>query len=138
MLGYLSILDWIYLSISYLDLSLVLLFVVLSVLVFYFTHNFGFWENIPIKIMFLFVIFGGFLLLIKTKKMGSGDFWVFFLLCLVIPFQDIVESLYISIIAGGIYALLVVLLDRRNIRKQIPFIPFMTIGFLVAIMLDIF
>jgi leader peptidase (prepilin peptidase)/N-methyltransferase len=69
--------------------------------------------------------------------MGSGDFWVFILISFLLTPQTILKSLHVSIISGGVYSLILVFIDRKNLKKQIPFIPFMTIGFLMAIFFDI-
>jgi prepilin signal peptidase PulO-like enzyme (type II secretory pathway) len=137
LLGYLSVVDWLYLSISYLDLGIVILFTIFFSSTFFLHHYLFFSEQFSLKFLILFLIIVGYLLLIYFKKMGSGDFWVFILISLLLTPQTILKSLHISIISGGVYSLILVIIDRKNRKKQIPFIPFITIGFLVAILFNI-
>lgn len=133
LLGYLSVKDWIYLSISYYDLLVVLVFTLFSSLVF-FQHPYLFFiADFPLKILVLSITLFLYFILIISKKMGSGDFWIFLFISFLLHYREILESLYLSILVGGIYSIILVLMDRKNLKKQIPFIPFLTIGFLLSI-----
>lgn len=135
LLAYLSVLDWCYLSISYVDLGIVVLFTLLFSVSFYFHQYPFFTEMFPFKLGILMLVLVGYMFLIYFKKMGTGDFWIFILISFLLHPTDILRSLYISILIGGCYSLLLVIIDKKNLKKQIPFIPFISLGFLLTILM---
>jgi len=138
LLGYLSFIDWLYLSISIFDICLLILFWIASVVVFLLSNDYQFYNKFLFSRLALLLIFMlGFLACIKKKKMGMGDLWVFCFTGLLLRPIDVLESIYFSFLSGGFYSILLVLWDPKNLKKKIPFIPFLTIGFLLAILFDI-
>lgn len=135
LLGYLSYIDWKYLSISIFDLSLLLFFDLISMIAFFVSHSFLNGNELMIRFILLIAFLVLFLVLVLAKKMGLGDFWFFCLVGFLLKPIDMIRGLFYSFMIGGVYSIFLVLSDKKNLKKKIPLIPFLTIGILLTILL---
>jgi prepilin signal peptidase PulO-like enzyme (type II secretory pathway) len=69
----------------------------------------------------------------KGKGMGSGDLFVFVAMGLVLGAPKLIVSFYIMVISGCIFGLILALIHKRFKGLKMPFVPFMFLGFLVAL-----
>lgn len=72
---------------------------------------------------------------IKKMLFGFGDMIVFGMLALWFSFELLVSIFFFSFLIGGVFSILLVLKDRSYLKKYIPFIPFILLGFVVAALL---
>ncbi len=68
----------------------------------------------------------------KGKGMGFGDVKFVIFMGLFLGFPNILVGLFISFILGAIIGLLLIALEKKKIKSQVPFAPFLIIGTLVA------
>lgn len=136
-LGYLAFIDWLYLSISIFDLYILIIFDLIVFVVLMNSHAFVDSKELIFRFIVLILFLIGFLFAIKKTKMGIGDLWVFCFAGLLLKPIDILEGFYFSVLIGGLYSFILVLLDKKNLKKKIPFIPFLSMGFLIAILFEI-
>ena len=71
-------------------------------------------------------------LLSKGKAMGFGDVKLAFLMGLVLGFPDIVVALAIAFLLGSIIGLVLIALQKKTLKAEVPFGPFLVIGMLLA------
>ena len=78
----------------------------------------------------------GFLLILnlitKGKGMGMGDVKLAVFMGLFLGYPKIVVTFYVAFIIGAIYGLILMILKKANKKSQVPFGPFMILGFFVA------
>lgn len=79
-------------------------------------------------IVFLLII-----ALTKGKGMGSGDLFVFVAMGLVLGVPKLIVSFYVMVMSGCFFGLILALIYRRFKGLKMPFVPFMFLGFLVAV-----
>lgn len=91
---------------------------------------------LPIWNYFIGAIVGsGFLLLIAIVSrggMGGGDIKLFVVIGLVLGWQNTVLALFLSIMAGGIISIILLLFKLIDRKQMIPFGPFIFIGTMVT------
>ncbi len=81
-----------------------------------------FFSAIGASLFFLFLI-----LITKGKGMGYGDVKFVFLIGLLLGFPNIVFSLYLAFLTGGIVSIILILCRRKKFQKDtIPFGPFLS------------
>ncbi len=91
-------------------------------------------DNLVAGILIGFVIW----LIIKITKqtgMGEGDIEVMAIVGFTLGFPSILYSFYYTLIIGSIISLIYALIVKRYKNVQIPFVPFIFLGFLAAMML---
>jgi prepilin signal peptidase PulO-like enzyme (type II secretory pathway) len=71
--------------------------------------------------------------LTKGKGMGEGDLFVFVVMALVLGIGKLLVAFYVMIFAGCIYGLIKGLIIRKIKGVRLPFVPFMVLGFVVAL-----
>lgn len=79
--------------------------------------------------IFTFLFFYSFYFFSKGNLMGSGDAFLGLFLGLFLGFPKILISLFFSFILGGLIALALVFLKKKNFHSQIAFSPFLIFGF---------
>ncbi|HRI05353.1 MAG TPA: prepilin peptidase [Candidatus Dojkabacteria bacterium] len=67
------------------------------------------------------------------EKMGWGDLIIFMSLILAHGVAFGLSVLFFTILAGGVWGIILVVKDRENRKKYIPLVPFILIGFVLAI-----
>ena len=73
------------------------------------------------------------LTLILKKSFGLGDMLILIALGVILSYKGYITMFWISIFSALLYALLVGLVKRKNMKKvKIPMIPFFTLSFLIA------
>jgi leader peptidase (prepilin peptidase)/N-methyltransferase len=91
----------------------------------------GEWTGIYVLLQFL----PGVLVLIFAKisreYIGYGDGWVLLSLGCFLSVDDLVGMCMISLTCAGFVALFMLLVMHRGRRTQIPFVPFLLIGYVV-------
>jgi prepilin signal peptidase PulO-like enzyme (type II secretory pathway) len=99
----------------------------------YFLLNYNGYTSI---IYFLFIVAFYFLATLFKKNLkdsiGFGDFLLFFFLSLVMSADQYFSFLMIFAYTSGIFALLLVLKDRKNLKTYIPLVPIITIAFVLT------
>jgi len=78
---------------------------------------------------------GGFLLLVAVLSrggMGGGDIKLFFLIGLVLGWQDTVMALFLSIFSGAMVGIFLLLIGKVKRKQMIPFAPFIFVGTMVT------
>ncbi len=68
------------------------------------------------------------------EKIGIGDVIVFATIILAMGIKVGAISILATILISGVYAIYLVLKDKRNRKRYIPLVPFITLGYAVAIL----
>ena len=79
-----------------------------------------------------FLIIG--LIVFTTKGMGEGDIEIAIICGLFIGIKNILLSLFLAIIIGGIVGIIIVTLNLKKLKDRIAFGPFIAIGVLISIL----
>jgi leader peptidase (prepilin peptidase)/N-methyltransferase len=91
----------------------------------------GEWTGIYVLLQFL----PGVLVLIFAKIsrecIGYGDGWVLLSLGCFLSVDDLAGLCMVSLTCAGMVALFMLLVKRRGRRTQMPFVPFLLIGYVV-------
>ena len=98
-------------------------------------------NNLSMSILFGAVIFGGFFLFLriigsyiyKREAVGMGDIQLGVILGMPLVWQDIVLALYITFISASFVGLYL-LYQKQEKDRELPLIPFISLGFLVALL----
>lgn len=69
----------------------------------------------------------------KEKWMGWGDVYVGALAGAILGWQEIFLGLVISFTIGAVYAIIIVAMGKKNMKSQVPFIPFLALGTIIAV-----
>ena len=80
-----------------------------------------------------FVFFGVIILATLGRGMGVGDAKFVFWLGLIFPFPQIIQVLFLSFIAGAIYAVILIVAKKAKFGQTIPFGPFLSFGALISL-----
>tara|TARA_B100001142_G_scaffold320638_1_gene366006 strand:+ start:1518 stop:2276 length:759 start_codon:yes stop_codon:yes gene_type:complete len=135
-LGYLliivSLIDWISKNIYFDHLALLLA----AMMVFLTLTN-----KLSMSTLFGAAIFGGFFLFLriigsyiyKREAVGMGDIQLGVILGMPLVWQDIVLALYITFISASFVGLYL-LYQKQEKDRELPLIPFISLGFLVALL----
>ena len=77
----------------------------------------------------------GFLIVSRCTKeaLGYADSWMIFLLGMYLGIWKLVSALSFSFLAAGIWSLGKVVLKKKGRKEVIPFLPFLTAGYLGGI-----
>jgi leader peptidase (prepilin peptidase) / N-methyltransferase len=86
-----------------------------------------FFSGLGASFFFLF-----FYLISKGKWMGFGDVKLAFALGLFLGFPEIATALFLAFLIGSVVGLIIVVAQKKNIKSEIPFAPFLVTGTLLA------
>jgi prepilin signal peptidase PulO-like enzyme (type II secretory pathway) len=80
--------------------------------------------------------FSGIFLLLSLKKtlFGLGDILVFIVLAFWLELNLFLSTLLFSFFVGGVFSILLVLKDKAFLKKYIPFLPFVFLGYIFALL----
>ncbi len=82
------------------------------------------------------IIGGGFLLLVailsRGSGMGGGDIKLFFLIGLVLGWQDTLLALFLSTFVGAVFGGALLFIGKVQKKQMIPFGPFIFIGTMIT------
>lgn len=91
----------------------------------------------PVNYIFAIFIGSGFFLSIflisKGLWMGFGDVKFAILMGLLLGFPNILLALFLSFFFGAIIGIILIIFEKRGIKSEIPFAPFLIAGTLLAI-----
>ena len=98
-------------------------------------------NRLSVEILFGAAIFGGFFLLLriigsyiyKREAVGMGDIQIGVILGMPLIWQDIVLALYITFISASFIGLYL-LYQKQEKDRELPLIPFITLGFMIALL----
>lgn len=80
----------------------------------------------------------GFFLLLFVVSMGKwiglGDVKLAVFMGLVLSWPNILVALFLACFAGGIIGLILIVFQRKELKSEIPFGPFLTMGTFVALL----
>ena len=89
------------------------------------------------KLFLAAIIAGGFFLLqyliSKGKWIGDGDIMLGLFMGFALGWPNILLGLLLSYLVGAACGIILVIKDRKNLKQQIPFGPFLVIGTLVTL-----
>jgi prepilin signal peptidase PulO-like enzyme (type II secretory pathway) len=93
------------------------------------------WQNI-LNVLLAVVIASGFFLTIflisRGKWMGFGDVKLAILMGLLLGFPSIIVALFLAFFLGAIIGLTLMILDKKGLKSEIPFGPFLITGTFLA------
>jgi len=69
----------------------------------------------------------------KEKWMGWGDVYIGSLVGFVLGWPNILVGLLLSFTIGAIYAIVAVVVGEKNMKSQVPFIPFLAVGTIATV-----
>lgn len=70
----------------------------------------------------------------KTEDViGFGDIKLFVVIGLILGLEKVVIAVLVAIYLGGIYGVSLIIIDKKNSRKLIPFAPFISLGSIVSV-----
>lgn len=127
--------DWLYL-----EVPILIFWIILGIIGVNFIYNFyqefnqGIrffdmsWINYLMGGLVAWGFFFGLVFFSKEKWMGWGDVYVGLLAGLILGWPLILFGLLISFTIGAIYSIFIIIVKKGNLKSQIPFIPFLTIG----------
>jgi leader peptidase (prepilin peptidase)/N-methyltransferase len=82
----------------------------------------------------LLVVLYGWKLLFRQDGMGIGDVWVAGAIGAMLGFPDILVALMAAVFAGALMGMAVIAIQKKDLASQLPFGPFLTFGWLVALL----
>jgi len=85
----------------------------------------GVYLAIPISLFIL-------LMNLFKKSFGGGDILVILMLSLVLSWDQLLTILWLSVILGGVYSVIMLLSKKLNRKDVIPFVPFIYIGLVLS------
>lgn len=79
-------------------------------------------------------VLGFFLIVLATKfqGMGLGDVKLAFVMGFLLGFPNILVAIWVAFIAGGIFAISLLILHRKKIHETMALGPFLVLGTLIA------
>lgn len=69
----------------------------------------------------------------KGKWMGVGDLKLAVFMGLVLGWPDIFAALFLSFLTGALVSLILIILNKKKLKSEIPFAPFLTAATLITI-----
>ncbi len=91
-------------------------------------------KTIPINYMIgAFIGFGIiYLIVILTQGMGEGDIDIALICGLFLGVKGIIVTLFLSIILGGIIAIIIIVFKLKDKKSEIAFGPYLAIGGIIS------
>lgn len=65
--------------------------------------------------------------------MGFGDVELVFLMGLFLGFPKIIVALYLAFLTGALIGVILIILDKKNLKSQIAFGPFLVFGTIISL-----
>jgi len=100
----------------------------------FFSKKISFFEILfsLIPVLFFFSI----IFLSKEKLMGWGDFYLLLSLALFLGWPNILSAIFFAVIFGAIFGTILIFLSKKTLKSQIPFAPFLALGFFASILIE--
>jgi leader peptidase (prepilin peptidase)/N-methyltransferase len=70
--------------------------------------------------------------------MGWGDFYLLLSLALFLGWSNILSAIFFAVIFGAILGTILIFLSKKTLKSQIPFAPFLVLGFFASILFEKF
>lgn len=90
-------------------------------------------QDIVFRVLSACILFGVLFLCSKKEVMGDGDSALGALIGISMSPYNAAAAMFWSVVIGGMIGAGILLKDRRSLKKQVPFVPFMAVGSLVAL-----
>ena len=102
----------------------------------FFSKKISFFEILLslVPVFFFFLI----IFLSKEKLMGWGDFYLLLSLALFLGWPNILSAIFFAVIFGAILGTILIFLSKKTLKSQIPFAPFLVLGFFASILFEKF
>ena len=69
----------------------------------------------------------------KTEDtIGLGDVKLFIPIGLILGYRLVIVAFLIAVLIAGIYGIVIILIDKKNKKKLVPFAPFISIGSIIS------
>jgi len=68
--------------------------------------------------------------------MGWGDFYLLVALALFLGWPNILSAIFFAVIFGAIFGTILIFLSKKTLKSQIPFAPFLALGFFASILIE--
>jgi len=94
--------------------------------------NLGYPDNLLLGIVAGGLIYA-IIYLTKSKGMGQGDIFIAVIIGLMLGWPNAVSAFYIMIFSGALVGILVALKQKKFHGLQIPLVPFMVLGYVIAL-----
>jgi len=72
----------------------------------------------------------------KETWMGWGDVYIGFLLGFILGWPNVFFGLLISFTVGALYAIIAMIVGEKNMKSQVPFVPFLVLGIIATIFIN--
>ena len=116
------------------DFSTIIL--IICAIVFLLVEIWGRHIGLPLQQILSALVAAGFLLILnlitKGKGMGMGDVKLAIFMGLFLGYPKIIVAFYVAFIIGAIYGLALMIFKKADKKSQVPFGPFMILGFFMA------
>ena len=73
-------------------------------------------------------------LLIKKGGFGGGDIKYAVAMGFFLGFSETIVALEIALVSGALFGILFAVIKTKTLKAKIPFAPFLTLGFIVALL----
>jgi len=70
----------------------------------------------------------------KKKGLGWGDVKVGALMGLVLGVDKVIVALFLSFVIGAIIGLVLVVINKKEMKSKVPFAPFLVVGTIISMM----
>ncbi len=87
------------------------------------------------------ILAGGFVYLVSLvsrEKIGKGDAFIVMTMGIYMGFSDLIKSLWLASILAAAGGLLIIALKKKNLRYEMPFVPFLLGGYLIVYSCSLF
>ncbi len=71
---------------------------------------------------------------IKPNSFGGGDIKLYFSCGFILGYKLILSSFIVTIISSAIYCIIILIFKNKNLKSQIPFVPFISIGIFTSML----
>ncbi|MBU2564297.1 prepilin peptidase [Patescibacteria group bacterium] len=106
------------------------IFIALIYILFLFLFSNGLFPSLVFSYLVSGLIGGGFFLIIvlisKEKWMGMGDVKIGVFIGLILGIQLLLVALFLAFVIGAIISLILIFLNKKGLKSEIPFGPFLT------------
>ncbi len=72
-------------------------------------------------------------LLYKKKAFGVGDIFVILAVCMTLTWRQSIMFVFSSVICACVYGVIYAIKNKRDLKFHIPFVIFLTIGFIISL-----
>lgn len=90
------------------------------------------WGSHIMSAVWLLIFFWLLYFFSKGKAMGEGDVFLAPILGLYLTFELSIVMWMAAFVFGALFGVLLILLNKKGIKSQVPFGPFLVIGFVLA------